>query len=739
MNKSRNSLLMVIPCAIVFTSSFCIMVLELVAARLIARHLGSSLYTWTAVIGVVLAGITIGNYLGGRIADRFHVRKALSLLFALSSAACVLTVVLNNVVGEWLWLWRLSWPVRVFAHVSLVFLVPSTLLGTISPVIAKMALDRGLPTGRTVGDIYAWGAAGSIAGTFATGYYLIMAMGTVSIIWTVGGVLLVMALLCRMRFWPLHAWVVLFIIILVTAVAPMQWCQTAGAALKLREQPDPKVLFRGESQYCHIIVRQISEHPDRRVFIQDKFRDSDIIMGDVNNLQYFYTQVFAAVTKGLSGDKERLNVLSIGGGGYVFPRYVETHWPGSRIDVAEIDPLVTEAATQAFGLSRDTTINTIHLDARNYIDRLLQEERNGRSAVRYDFIYEDAFNDYAVPYQLVTREFNDKVFKMLTDGGVYVINMIDVYDSGLFLGAYINTLESTFPFVCVLSQAGAPKSIRLTFLIVASKQQLDMPALIQAYRDDLDVWHLTASEIELVKRKAGDVLLTDDYAPVENMLAAVVRQSANEMLGWKYYDQAGDLAGESRFRESIAAYEKAAKANPQMMVMAYNQIGLIHAQLGDLANSIRAFETAIEYNERAPEKADIGSVHFNLGVAQQRRNRAAEAAAQMKKAVACFREEIKKSPDSGELYTRMGDALASLGDFKAASEAFRQAVKLDPQFPASYFNLARALEFQGLYDEAIAVMQEGVSYMRKTGRADAAAQLLGYLGDIKTKKAQQNR
>src|SRR4030043_1867964 len=103
MSKPKGFMLIFIPSATVFISSFCIMVLELVASRLIARYLGSSLYTWTAVIGVVLAGITIGNYLGGRIADRYQARKALASLFAISSATCVLTIIANNLIGEWIW------------------------------------------------------------------------------------------------------------------------------------------------------------------------------------------------------------------------------------------------------------------------------------------------------------------------------------------------------------------------------------------------------------------------------------------------------------------------------------------------------------------------------------------------------------------------------------------------------------------------------------------------------------
>ena len=193
--KTANSKLLIIPCSTVFVSSFCIMVIELVAGRMLARYLGSSLYTWTAVIGVVLAGITIGNYTGGRLADRFKPKKTLATLFAVSAVSCVVTIALNNLAGGWIWLWQFSWPTRTFLHVSFVFLLPSTLLGTISPVVAKMALERGLPTGRTVGDIYAWGAAGSIAGTFAAGYYLIAVMGTISIVWLMGGVMMLIALL----------------------------------------------------------------------------------------------------------------------------------------------------------------------------------------------------------------------------------------------------------------------------------------------------------------------------------------------------------------------------------------------------------------------------------------------------------------------------------------------------------------------------------------------------------------
>ncbi len=254
MSKYKSFFPILVPSITVFFSSFCIMVLELVAARLIAKYLGSSLYTWTSVIGIVLAGITIGNYLGGRIADRFNARKALSVLFLISSVACVLTVIINNFVGGLIWLWNLNWPVRVFSHVFLVFWIPSTLLGMISPVVAKMALDRGLPTGRTVGDIYAWGAAGSIAGTFAAGYYLIAMMGTIAIIWTIGAGLLLMAILYWPKLWVLYVWAVIFIVLMTMGTAPVEWAKYNGAAVEFREKADQKTFHKDETPYGYITV-----------------------------------------------------------------------------------------------------------------------------------------------------------------------------------------------------------------------------------------------------------------------------------------------------------------------------------------------------------------------------------------------------------------------------------------------------------------------------------------------------
>lgn len=163
---------------IVFVSSVCIMVLELVASRLIAKHVGSSLYTWTSVIGVVLAGITVGNFVGGWLADRYKHEKLLPWLFLLASVTSFSVLWLDRILAGRTRPDSVDWPMWVFLTVAEMFFLPALMLGTISPVVASMALRKRRNTGVTVGNVYAWGALGSIVGTFLTGFYLIDAFGT---------------------------------------------------------------------------------------------------------------------------------------------------------------------------------------------------------------------------------------------------------------------------------------------------------------------------------------------------------------------------------------------------------------------------------------------------------------------------------------------------------------------------------------------------------------------------------
>jgi spermidine synthase/Tfp pilus assembly protein PilF len=680
-----------------------------------------------------LAGITVGNYLGGRIADRFPARKILAVLLGISSVACVVIVILNNLIGEWLWLWKLSWPAHVLTHVFLVFMLPSTLLGTISPVVAKMALDKGLPTGRTVGDIYAFGAAGSIAGTFLAGFYLIAAMGTIAIIWTVAAVLLLMAVLYWTRFWPLYLWEATFLALMTMAMTPARWAESTGSSLALREKPNPTVLYEDESQYSYIAVKSTLETVDRREFMLDKLMHSKIVMNDILDLQYSYEQVYAAVTHLAGRDRNKISVLSIGGGGYVFPRYVEKVWPGSRIDVAEIDSRVTEAAIRAFGLDRNTSINIFTMDARNYVDELLQKKRTDGQIPRYDFVYGDAFNDYSVPYQLTTKEFNDKIARILTADGVYMINLIDIYDSGLFLGAAVKTLQQTFPCVYVVVEK-KPLSQRNTFIIIAAKQKINLESLgSEKPVAGSNLWILNDSEIETLKKKAHEIVLTDDYVPVENMLTPVVRQNALVSLSNKYLERVSKLESQGKLDESVAIYKEIIKANPTMSIMAYNNMGQILARQEKWQEAIDAAKGAIEYNKKAKIKHSMSDMYFNISLASKKLGRDKDASEYMSKAIEAYREDLAQEPNSIKTLRNLGTALAEIDRFSEATEYLQQAVDMNPLKVENHLALAKALLTQQRYDEATAVVKKAIPLFSDARNEQAVIELQRYLWSIEDK------
>ncbi|MCK7507535.1 MAG: fused MFS/spermidine synthase [Desulfobacterales bacterium] len=150
--------------AVTFIASFCTLVIEIVAGRILALYVGVSLYTWTSIIGVVLAGISIGAYVGGRIADRFPRRKTLGLLLLIPGFAALTIAPLTNLFGPLQFNMPLMW--RILLITTLIFFIPSCILGTISPVVVRLAIQDLEKVGHVVGKIYAFSTLGSIIGTF---------------------------------------------------------------------------------------------------------------------------------------------------------------------------------------------------------------------------------------------------------------------------------------------------------------------------------------------------------------------------------------------------------------------------------------------------------------------------------------------------------------------------------------------------------------------------------------------
>ena len=739
-SRLGSLLRMLIPSATAFFAGGCIMVLALVASRLIARSVGSSLYTWTSIVGVVLAGLSIGNYLGGRAADCYHARRALAVLFGLSSAACIGIVVVNNMVSEWMWLWRLSWPGHVFLHVGLVLLLPSALLGAVNPIAAKMALDQGLATGRTIGSIYAWAAAGAIVGTLLAGFFLIVTFGGTAILWFLGAAMLAMALLYWISCWAMYLWAMVFAALATMGMAGDEWACETGTAALLREKPDPNVVYEAQTLYGRVAVRRIAERPDTRAFVQDKLTRSEMALNDVTHLRSFYQRVCAGLTHGWSRNKKNPSMLVLGAGGYALPRYLRAAWPGSRLEVVEIDPGVTKAATEAFGLDENAAFETICMDARGYVDRRLKGQRTGKTPQRYDFIYEDILDDCAVPFPLVTKEFNDKIAGLLAEDGVYMVHLVDTPTEGRLLGAVVNTMRETFPQVCVITGQAEVQSPGGVAVVVAARRVLDPQAILEGFSGHLRFSVLSSSQVDDLRQRCGGVVLTDDYAPVGNLLAPVVRHSAMAIFARKCFDKAKELQRGNLYGPSIEWYRQALDLDPVLAVDACEQIGLMYVAWDKPEEAADAFRNAIQvFREGKGRRTAIGSVHLNLGTLLGRLDKLKEGKEQLAKAVDAFRIELDENPNLVVVWEQLGDTSAALGDFKGASNAFDKAVALEPRNPSHYEKLARALEFQRRYDEAVAVVQKHVELMKEQGRRDMVAQLTQYMDVLKYNKVKHAR
>ncbi|MBN2021054.1 MAG: fused MFS/spermidine synthase [Sedimentisphaerales bacterium] len=423
----------------------------------------------------------------------------------------------------------------------------------------------------------------------------------------------------------------------------------------------------------------------------------------------------------------------LGGGGYVLPRYLERNFPKGTVDVVEIDPGVTKAAFAAFELDPDTKINTINLDARNYIDALTEQSRRGQSIKQYDFIYEDALDHYTIPWQLTTKEFNDKLYKLLADDGIYMVELIEAFDSGLFLGAYINTLEQTFPFVAVLSQSDVKTWDRNTFVVVATKRKLALADVCRDFEIDRVAWYLDDSQIAQLRGKAKGMLLTDDYAPVEILTAPVYLRNV-EFRAPRLSKQAQKYASQGNFAKTMKKLEAFAAADPSVCVRAYSTIALVFDGQGRTEDAIKIFKSAIERFNDAKYKDQMPQLLFNYAAVLKKRGDKEQASEKFGAAVKICNELVSGNPNLVEPYRVLGNVFAENGDFVRSAEYFRKAVDLEPDNPENFMNLTQAFEAGNDLDSAIRSAQKAVEHFQMLHRSQDVENFKNYLQQMQVQR-----
>ena len=205
---------------ITFIASFCTLVIEMVAGRILAPFVGVLIYTWTSIIGVILSGISIGAYIGGKLVDRYPSRKTLAILLLLSGITALTIIPLTQFVASYRF--PVSLMIRIFMVTSFIFFIPSCILGTISPVVVRLTLKSLENAGNVIGKIYALSTLGAIIGTFVTGFFLISWMGTRTIILLIGAILIFIAILSG-SWLKRKGSITLFIIISIIVTCPALW------------------------------------------------------------------------------------------------------------------------------------------------------------------------------------------------------------------------------------------------------------------------------------------------------------------------------------------------------------------------------------------------------------------------------------------------------------------------------------------------------------------------------------
>jgi spermidine synthase len=482
--------------AVTFLCSGAVLVLEIVGLRLIAPYVGVTLQTSTAIIGFALAAIALGAWTGGATADRTDPRRLLAPLMVAGGALVVAVLPLVRFTGSLL-AGADAGGVLLLAAVAVV--VPAALLSAVPPMVVKLQLASLDETGAVVGRLSGIGTLGGIAATFVTGFLLIAVLPS-SVILVGTGALTVVAgivvgVLLRRRTAGGAGQVPVSLLVLAVAGAGL----AAVAPTPCEEET---------AYHCARVVAD-PVRDSGRVLMLDTLRHSYVDLADPTHLEFEYVRAVAAVTDVVAPPGQALSALHIGGGGLTVPRYLAAVRPGTDSLVIEVDPGVVAIDREQLELRTSDELRVRVADGRV----ALAEER---PALRH-LVVGDAFGGLSVPWQLTTREALELVDTALTDDGVYAVNLID-HPPLDFVRAELATLRDVFPHVLLLARAPVLTGDDGGNLVaVASRSALPVVEITAALADHGLAWHV-AEGVELDRFIADALVLTDDFAPVDQLL-----------------------------------------------------------------------------------------------------------------------------------------------------------------------------------------------------------------------------
>ncbi len=477
-----------------FLATGCVLVLEIAAGRLLAPYVGVSLTTYTGIIGVILAGIAVGAWAGGRLADRVRPDRLLGPTFVVGGLAAIASVPLVGAFGA-LELGTDPGAIVVLATVG--FVAPAAILSAVAPMIVRASLVDIRSSGSLVGRLSAIGTVGAISGTFLTGFVLLGVVPTRLLILATGGLLVVVGVAVDVAGRR------------GMAIAALGIAGAVALGANAASAPDP--CQRESAYFCMTVVSDPTD-PNGRTLVLDRVRHAHVDLADPTSLEFRYIRWFADAAAGLvaarGGD---IDAVHIGGGGFSFPRYLAAVAPASRHVVLELDAEVLAIARDELGFPPTSAIEVRLGDARLGIRSIPSDAA--------DLVVGDAFGSLSVPWHLTTREFLTQVDRVLRDDGRYLMNLIDA--RGLrFARAETATLRTIWPHVAVVAPAAAlDGGGGANIVLLASSAPLDVAGLrarLDARGDRSTV--ILGEPAALDAFTADASVLTDDFAPVDQLL-----------------------------------------------------------------------------------------------------------------------------------------------------------------------------------------------------------------------------
>jgi len=476
------------------------MIFELVGSRVLGPYFGTSIFVWTSLIGIILGSLSIGYYLGGKIADKNPKISILSLIVFLSAVFISLTIIIKSFLLNYLQI-SIS-DIRVSSVIaSLILFSPaSILLGMVSPYAVKLKLNNLNTSGTTIGNLYAISTAGSIFGTFLSGFYLIPHFGTNKLLIILSITLIITSLaLFSKKIIKVRLSVLIFMIISWFVFAGFNRLSQNAGFIDLDTAYNRIWIYNSNDKKTGEIIRTFSINNE----------NSSAMYLNKNDLVYEYTKYYH-LAKHFYPDFK--TTLMFGGAGYSYPKSFLNSYTEATIDVVEIDPTVTELAKKYFNLKEDSRLNIYHEDGRVYLNKTQK---------KYDVIFGDAFSShYSLPYQLATKEAIQRKYDILNDDGVVILNIISAVEGekGKFLRAEYATYKSIFPQVYLFPVREPNDGNEV--------QNIILVALKSKYNQNFNDADPELNEYlqHLWKKEIGDdvPILTDDFAPVDYYISKTI-------------------------------------------------------------------------------------------------------------------------------------------------------------------------------------------------------------------------